>query len=65
MMNSGYEFVCNFKDSILTDETTEREQDRKDVSMGVMRLEEYRAKWYGETLETARSSLPEPAQVIE
>ena len=65
MMNSGYEFVCNFKDSILTDETTEREQDRKDVSMGVMRLEEYRAKWYGETLETARASLPEPAQVIE
>lgn len=65
MANSGYEFICDFKDSILSDDESEREQDRKDVSMGVMRLEEYRAKWYGETIETALASLPDTAKVIE
>ena len=43
----------------------ERQQDRQDVSMGVMRLEEYRAKWYGETVEQARKNLPEQNQVME
>lgn len=28
MLNSGYEFSCKFNDSILTDEETERQQDR-------------------------------------
>lgn len=65
LTQSGYEFMCNFKDSILVDEEEEREQDRKDVAMGVMRLEEYRAKWYGETLEEATKNLPEPALVEE
>lgn len=61
---SGYEFVCDFKDSILTDEETERQQDRQDVSMGVMRLEEYRAKWYGESVDEAAKNLPEPTEVV-
>ena len=61
---SGYEFVCDFKDSILTDEETERQQDRQDVSMGVMRLEEYRAKWYGESIDEAAKNLPEPTEVV-
>lgn len=65
MTRSGYELLCNFKDSILVDEEEERQQDRNDVAMGVMRLEEYRAKWYGETLEEAKSNLPEPALVEE
>lgn len=65
MTRSGYEFLCTFKDSILVDEETEREQDRQDVAMGVMRLEEYRAKWYGETLEEAIKNLPEPAMIEE
>lgn len=65
MTRSGYEFMCSFKDSILVDEETERQQDRNDVAMGVMRLEEYRAKWYGETLEEAAKNLPEPAEVEE
>ena len=63
--SSGYEFSCKFNDSILTDEEAERQQDRQDVSMGVMRLEEYRAKWYGETVEQARKNLPEQNQVME
>ena len=65
MTRSGYEFLCNFKDSILVDEEEERQQDRNDVAMGVMRLEEYRAKWYGETLEEAVKNLPEPALTEE
>lgn len=65
MTRSGYEFLCTFKDSILVDEEEERQQDRNDVAMGVMRLEEYRAKWYGETLEEAAGNLPEPAGVEE
>lgn len=62
---SGYEFSCTFKDSILTDEKAEREADLKDLAAGVMRPEEYRAKWYGETLEQALKNLPEAAQVID
>ena len=57
----GYSFSCSFRDSILTDEETERQQDRNDVAMGAMRLEEYRAKWYGEDLETAAANLPAQA----
>lgn len=65
LTQSGYEFVCTFKDSILIDEEEERAQDRQDVAMGVMGLAEYRAKWYGETLEEAEKNLPEPALTEE
>lgn len=65
LTKSGYEFICTFKDSILVDEETERQQDRTDVSMGVMSKAEYRTKWYGETLEEAEKNLPEKAGVIE
>ena len=59
MYTTGYTFTCTFNDSILTDEETERNQDRQEVSMGAMRLDEYRAKWYDEDLETAAANLPE------
>jgi len=65
LYRSGYEFSCKFNDSILTDEETERQQDRQDVSMGVMSLVEYRMKWYNEDESTARSSLPEQSIVQE
>ena len=32
--------------------------------MGVMRLEEYRAKWYGESVEDALKNLPEREEVV-
>lgn len=57
--------TIDFDDSIIEDKTTERQQDRQDVSMGVMRHEEYRAKWYGETEEEARKHLPEQSTVME
>ena len=56
---TNYKLICSFKDSILTDEDTDRQRDREDVAMGVMSLAEYRAKWYGEDLETAKANLPE------
>lgn len=62
---SGVEFTCEFNDSILVDEESERQQDRQDVSMGVMSLLEYRMKWYNEDEETAKSKIPEQNQVIE
>lgn len=62
---SGIEFACEFKDSILADEESERQQDRQDVSMGVMSLVEYRMKWYNEDEETAKSKIPEQNQVME
>lgn len=65
MLRSGYEFTCNFKDSILTDEKTERQQDKDDVAMGVMSLVEYRMKWYGEDEETAKKNLPIQNTVME
>ena len=65
LTKTGYEFICTFKDSILVDEETERQQDRQDVAMGVMRLEEYRAKWYGETIEEATKNLPTAPDGIE
>lgn len=62
---SGVEFTCEFNDSILADEESERQQDRQDVSMGVMSLLEYRMKWYNEDEETAKSKIPEQNQVME
>lgn len=65
MTTSGYKFICDFKDSILTDEEAERKQDIQDLNLGIMRPEEYRSKWYGEDIDKARENLPQPAQVID
>lgn len=65
LYHAGYEFNCKFNDSILTDEETERQQDRQDVSMGVMSLLEYRMKWYNEDEKTAAEKLPEQNSVQE
>ncbi len=62
-MALSYEFVLNFRDSILTDEETERENDRKDIASGIMKPEEYRAKWYGEDIETAKANLPQVVDI--
>lgn len=59
------EIAIKFDDSIIEDKQTERNEDRKDVAMGAMRLDEYRAKYYGETLEEAAKNLPEQNTVME
>ena len=63
MTKSGYEFACDFKDSILNDEQSEREEDRKDLANGTLRPEEYRAKYRGETIDEAKANLPASAEV--
>lgn len=63
LTKSGYEFTCDFKDSILNDEQSEREEDRKDLANGTLRPEEYRARWRNETLAKAKANLPEQAEV--
>ena len=65
LYTSGYEFNCKFNDSILTDEEAERQQDRQDVSMGVMSHLEYRMKWYNEDEATAKKNLPAQNMVME
>lgn len=64
-LNSECEITIDFDDSIIEDKETERSRDRQDVSMGVMSLAEYRAKWYGESEEDAAKNLPEQNQVME
>lgn len=54
----------DFDDSIIQDKVSERQTDRQDVAMGVMPLWEYRGKWYGEDEETAKSMIPEQADII-
>lgn len=57
--------TIDFDDSIIEDKETERKQDMQDISIGAMSLAEYRAKWYGETVEQAQENLPEQNQVME
>ena len=55
----------SWDDSLVTDKKTERQQDREDVAIGAMGIDEYRAKWYGETIEQARKNLPQQNTVME
>lgn len=57
-LNKDVAITVNFDDSIIVDTESQRAQDRQDVSMGAMRLLEYRMKWYGEDKETAAANLP-------
>ncbi len=54
----------DFDDSIIQDKESERQTDKGDIAIGVLGLDEYRAKWYGETIEEARSKLPQMADII-
>lgn len=54
----------DFDDSIIQDKESERQTDIRDVSIGALGLDEYRAKWYNETIEEARSKLPQVAEII-
>ena len=65
LTRSGYEFTCSFKDSVLVDEETERQQDREDVAMGAMPLWQYRMKWYGEEEDVAKTMVGIQEDVIE
>jgi len=63
--SGSFQMSFDWDDSIVVDAEIEREQDRKDLAAGIMRPEEYRAKWYGETEEQAAERLPKPALTEE
>lgn len=64
-LNEEYEITIDFDDSIIEDKTAERSTDRQDVAMGAMPIHEYRAKWYNEDEETARTRVGVVEDVIE
>lgn len=46
--------LINFDDSIIEDNASKMERDKADVAANIMSIPEYRAKWYGETIEEAK-----------
>lgn len=58
-LNPDAQITIDFDDSIIEDKTAERAQDKGDIAIGVMRRDEYRAKWYAETEEQAAERLPD------
>lgn len=58
----AYNISFKWDDSIVVDTEKERNTDREDVALGAMSLEEYRAKWYGETIEEAKKKLPSQSE---
>ena len=64
MATSGYLFECTFSDSILTDTEANKTSDRADVAMGALGLYEYRMRQYGEDEATAKSRVPQGADVL-
>lgn len=64
-LGNDYDISFDWDDSVIVDAELEREQDRRDVAMGVLNLWEYRMKWMGETEEEAKANLPEAPQVEE
>lgn len=55
----------DFDDSIIEDKTAERQQYKEEVAMGTMSPVEYRMRVYGEDEETAKSKIPQAANVME
>lgn len=56
-VNSDAKVTVTAKDNIVESNDKEREQDRADVKDGIMSKAEYRAKWYGETIEDAQTKI--------
>lgn len=65
MLNSGYEFICDFSDSILTDEKTDRQLMMDEIAAGIRAPWEYRVRFMGEDEETAKKNLPPQNTVLE
>lgn len=65
MLHSGYEFICSFKDSILTDEETDRQLMLNEIAAGIRSHWEYRVRFLGEDEETAKANVPDQGGVME
>ena len=60
LTTSGYEFVCDFNDSILTDDESETQSMREDVAASIIRPELYIAKKYKVSENEAKKMMPKP-----
>lgn len=58
-VNQDTEVTIKFDDSIIEDKQSERQNDRLEVSQGLMTKAEYRQKWYNETKEEAEKWVEE------
>lgn len=58
-LKENTEINIKFDDSIIQDKEAEMQKDFQMLSAGIMRPDEFRAKWMGETLEQAQRNLPE------
>ena len=56
-VNDNAKIEVTVSDGVIEDDNKEREQDRQDVRDGIMSKAEYRAKWYGETIEEAENKI--------
>ena len=56
-VNADAKITVTAKDNIIESNDKERMQDRQDVRDGIMSKAEYRAKWYGETIEDAQTKI--------
>lgn len=65
LYTSGYEFLCKFNDSILTDEETDRQLMMNEIAAGIRAPWEYRVAFLGEDEETAKNNLPEVTGIME
>lgn len=58
LLDEDVEISIDFDDSIIEDKETEFNRDSRMLSMGIMNLWEFRAKWMNEDEATAKASLP-------
>lgn len=60
---SGYDFICEFNDSILVDDETENKDMREDVAAGILKPEIYIQKRWRVSEEEAIEMMPEKETV--
>lgn len=58
------EITCDWDDSVTVDSETKRKRDLEEVAAGIMAPWEYRMRHYKEDEETAKSRIPDQAEVI-
>jgi len=64
LSTTGYKFICEFHDSILTDDEADKASDLQLVAAGILNLWEFRVKWMGEDETTAKANVPQSADVM-
>ena len=65
LLDEDVEISIDFDDSIIEDKETEFNRDSRMLSMGIMNLWEFRAKWMNEDEATAKASLPDMEELSD